>query len=65
MDDGDEEAVKSSSGLPWEGSDRDYSYEELLGALQGLLPHLDEPVIQDRQTDHRVTAIVQTVFLAS
>ena len=23
----------SGSGLPWEGSDRDYTYEELLGAL--------------------------------
>lgn len=22
---------KAGSGLPWEGSDRDYSYEELLG----------------------------------
>ena len=33
-EDGEEdttEAKKSSPGLPWEGSDRDYTYEELLG----------------------------------
>lgn len=30
-EDGDEDGEKPSSGLPWEGSDRDYTYEELLG----------------------------------
>mmetsp|Transcript_25571 Transcript_25571/g.35295 ORF Transcript_25571/g.35295 Transcript_25571/m.35295 type:complete len:291 (+) Transcript_25571:73-945(+) len=28
---------KSGSGLPWDGSDRDYHYEELLGRVYGIL----------------------------
>lgn len=35
QDEGEDEASKiSTSGLPWEGSDRDYTYDELLGALE-------------------------------
>ena len=32
-EDGEEDGATPSSGLPWEGSDRDYTYEELLGKL--------------------------------
>ena len=39
--DGEAEAKDSTAtnghGLPWEGSDRDYIYEELLGALPSSL----------------------------
>lgn len=33
VEDGEEDTANPSSGLPWEGSDRDYTYDELLGAL--------------------------------
>mmetsp|Transcript_16963 Transcript_16963/g.30308 ORF Transcript_16963/g.30308 Transcript_16963/m.30308 type:complete len:274 (-) Transcript_16963:161-982(-) len=37
-DEGEEGAqATSSSGLPWEGSDRDYTYDELLGRVFGIL----------------------------
>lgn len=29
------EGAQAGSGLPWDGSDRDYSYEELLGECCG------------------------------
>ena len=32
-EDGEEENATPSSGLPWEGSDRDYTYDELLGDM--------------------------------
>ena len=31
VEEGEEDGAAPSSGLPWEGSDRDYTYEELLG----------------------------------
>ena len=34
------EGAKAGSGLPWEGSDRDYSYEELLGECTAPGPAL-------------------------
>lgn len=33
----EDEVKKSSSGLPWEGSTREYHYEELLGRIFGIL----------------------------
>ena len=30
-DEGEEGAAQAGSGLPWDGSDRDYTYDELLG----------------------------------
>jgi len=36
-DDDDDGAAKKGSGLPWEGSTRDYHYEELLGRVFGIL----------------------------
>ncbi len=30
-DDGEAAAAQTGSGLPWDGSDRDYTYDELLG----------------------------------
>ena len=40
-EDGEEDGATPSSGLPWEGSDRDYTYEELLGKLASIaLPTL-------------------------
>lgn len=32
-----EDGGEKSSGLPWEGTDRDYKYEELLGRVFGIL----------------------------
>lgn len=37
IEDGEEDGAKPSSGLPWEGSDRDYTYEELLDRVFGIL----------------------------
>lgn len=33
--DGEEGGARSGGGLPWEGSDRDYTFEELLGGCSG------------------------------
>lgn len=39
---GEEGGARSGGGLPWEGSDRDYTYEELLGE-RGAHPGADTP----------------------
>jgi len=31
VDEGEEGGAQTGSGLPWDGSDRDYTYDELLG----------------------------------
>lgn len=37
--DGDEGTATTGNGLPWDGTDRDYTYEELLGAAVLLQYH--------------------------
>ena len=34
---GDDKAGKAGSGLPWDGTDRDYTYDEILGRVFGIL----------------------------
>lgn len=36
-DDGEAAAAQTGSGLPWDGSDRDYTYDELLDRVFGIL----------------------------
>ena len=35
--DGEGDSGRTHAGLPWDGTDRDYSYEELLGAPRSLI----------------------------
>jgi hypothetical protein len=40
VDEGEEGGTTTGSGLPWDGSDRDYTYEELLGEQSTALGNL-------------------------
>ena len=44
-----EETTKSAGGLPWDGSDRDYKYEELLDRVFGILKENNPELTGERR----------------
>ena len=44
-----EETAKSAGGLPWDGSDRDYKYEELLDRVFGILKENNPELTGERR----------------
>mmetsp|Transcript_36309 Transcript_36309/g.43888 ORF Transcript_36309/g.43888 Transcript_36309/m.43888 type:complete len:293 (+) Transcript_36309:121-999(+) len=45
----EEDSASGSSGLPWEGSSRDYHYEELLGRVFGMLRENNPELAGEKQ----------------